>query len=66
MRTSEIFLDRGNKFYVRKSDVNRNSICTLYESLLLSRRAENKLSIKIYSSVLKVVAPKIGLIEEFN
>jgi hypothetical protein len=62
----EIFLDRGNKFCVRKSDVNRNSTNTLYESLLLSRRAENKHSINMDSSVLKVVAPKIGLIEEFN
>jgi hypothetical protein len=66
MRPSEIFLHRGNKFYVRKSDVNSNSTYTLHKSLLLSRRAENKHSIKMDSSVLKGVAPKIGLIEEFN
>jgi hypothetical protein len=39
---------------------------TLYESLLLSRSVENEHSIKMDSSVLKIVAPKIGLIEEFN
>jgi hypothetical protein len=61
-----IFLDRGNEFYVRKSDVNLTNIYTLYETLLLSRSAENKHSIKMDSSVLKVVAPKIGLIDECN
>jgi len=62
----KIFLDRGNEFYVRKTDVNLNNIYALYESLLFSRRTENKHSITMDSSVLKVVAPKIGIIEEFN
>ena len=66
MRASEIFLGRGNEFYVRMSDVSLNNIYKLYESLLLSRSAENKHSIKMDSSILKVVALKIGLIEEFN